>query len=126
VDDISGPLVEERREGHVSAELLSICAEHAPTLLLVGARGSQGFAGLIIGSTTRDMLDYAQGPVLVVRPPPGVEMQQASSVCLRPRIASSPGWGSVFDTDEQLRRAVDNGHRSVPLIEEDRRRCLIA
>jgi len=65
----SGAIVDERREGHVSAELLAVCSEHSPALVLVGARGSQGFAGLIVGSTTRDLLDYSDDPVLVVRPP---------------------------------------------------------
>ncbi|MBF6621164.1 MAG: universal stress protein [Patulibacter sp.] len=60
-------VVEERLEGHAREELLAACAKHAPAIAVVGTRGARGFAGLLVGSVTRDLLDYSAAPVLVVR-----------------------------------------------------------
>jgi nucleotide-binding universal stress UspA family protein len=65
----SGRIVEERREGYVRPELLEACARYAPVIAVVGTRGTRGFPGLLVGSVTRDLLDYSDNPVLVVRPP---------------------------------------------------------
>jgi nucleotide-binding universal stress UspA family protein len=62
-------VLEERREGYVRPELLAACAAHAPVIVVVGTRGTEGFRGLLVGSVTRDLLDYSDNPVLVVRAP---------------------------------------------------------
>lgn len=62
-------VLEERLEGHPREELLAACAKHAPAIAVVGTRGARGFAGLLVGSVTRDLLQYSDAPVLVVRAP---------------------------------------------------------
>jgi nucleotide-binding universal stress UspA family protein len=67
---ITAPLeaiVEDLREGLPRAQLIEACAEHRPTVAVVGARGAGGFRGLLLGSTARDLVNHAGCPVLVVR-----------------------------------------------------------
>lgn len=58
----------ERRwvQGHPAIQLCRI-AERAD-ILVVGSRGRGGFAGLLLGSTSRDVLQGAHCPVAIVRP----------------------------------------------------------
>jgi nucleotide-binding universal stress UspA family protein len=51
--------------GTPRAALLSEAA--GAQLLVVGARGRGGFAGMSLGSTAQAMLLYAPGPVAVIR-----------------------------------------------------------
>lgn len=74
---VSAPLdvvVEDLREGSPRAELIAACEERDPAIAVVGSRGTRGFHGLLVGSTARDLVNYAGCPVLVVRaeaPEPG-------------------------------------------------------
>jgi nucleotide-binding universal stress UspA family protein len=60
-------VVEDLREGSPRPGLLAACDEHAPAIAVVGSRGVHGFHGLLVGSTARDLVNYASCPVLVVR-----------------------------------------------------------
>jgi nucleotide-binding universal stress UspA family protein len=51
--------------GQASAELLSIARPQ--DLLVVGSRGRGGFTGLLLGSTSTQLVQHAPCPVLVVR-----------------------------------------------------------
>lgn len=71
---VTAPLehvVEELREGSPRSELLAVCEERAPAIAVVASRGTRGFHGLLVGSTARDVVNYAGCPVLVVRVPSG-------------------------------------------------------
>lgn len=61
------PLVEQVIQGRPPAEALSDASRTA-SLLVVGARGHGGFAGLRLGSVSHAVIHHAQGPVAVVRP----------------------------------------------------------
>lgn len=62
-------VVEDVHEGHVREEMLKAVDQRYPSMAVVGTRGATGFSGLLIGSVTRDLLDYSKAPVLVVKPP---------------------------------------------------------
>lgn len=55
------------RRGQPAAALISCAAELAPALLVVGSRGRGGFTGLILGSTSHELIAYAGSPVAVIR-----------------------------------------------------------
>lgn len=57
------------RRGQPAGALIRCAAEMAPALLVVGSRGRGGFKGLILGSTSHELVAYSGTPVAVVRPP---------------------------------------------------------
>jgi nucleotide-binding universal stress UspA family protein len=61
------PLSTRVEHGGASAALIRASADAA--LLVVGARGSGGFAGLSVGSVAAQTAAHARCPVLVIRPP---------------------------------------------------------
>jgi nucleotide-binding universal stress UspA family protein len=59
--------VERRlRQGRPAKALAEMSREAA--LVVVGSRGHGGFASLVLGSTSRSLLNHANCPVLVVKP----------------------------------------------------------
>jgi nucleotide-binding universal stress UspA family protein len=54
------------RPGHVTEELCELARD--ADLLVVGARGLGGFRGLLLGSTTQQLVAHAPCPVVVVVP----------------------------------------------------------
>jgi nucleotide-binding universal stress UspA family protein len=64
--------VQARLEPGTAVEMLVEESEHADTVV-VGSRGSGGFADLIIGSTTLHVASQARCPVVAVPAPPDVE-----------------------------------------------------
>lgn len=74
-------------------------AEHCD-LLVVGARGHGGFAGLLLGSVSQRCAEHARCPVAVIRPP-----EQAVDLRIVVGVDGSP------EARTALRWAVDEAHR---------------
>jgi nucleotide-binding universal stress UspA family protein len=60
-------VTDEVREGEARHALIDACERHGPSVLVVGTRGLGGFTGLLLGSTSRWVLNHAPCPVLVAR-----------------------------------------------------------
>lgn len=75
--------------GNPAVQLCRIAADAA--LLVVGSRGRGGFPGLLLGSTSRDVLQATSCPVAVVRPGDLV----ARGGPHRETVHSCRGWGPV-------------------------------
>lgn len=55
------------KSGNAAAELIE--QSRAASLVVVGSRGRGGFAGLLLGSTSREVIRLAHCPILVTRAP---------------------------------------------------------
>jgi nucleotide-binding universal stress UspA family protein len=59
------------RHGHPAEELGLYGDEHAPDLMVLGARGLQGALSILLGGIAQQVIENAHWPVLVVREPHG-------------------------------------------------------
>jgi nucleotide-binding universal stress UspA family protein len=67
---VTAPLeevAEDLREGRAMHELVALCEERRPVLVVVGSRGLHGFKGLLLGSTARHLVNNAPCPALIVK-----------------------------------------------------------
>lgn len=60
----------EVHDGNPVTALLASAEEHGAVMVVVGRRGSGGFPGLQLGSTSRQLAQHASVPLVIV-PPPG-------------------------------------------------------
>ena len=74
IDDVMRPYLDEHPDLQYRTLVLSgrapnVLADAAreASLLVIGSRGRHGFAGQLLGSTSRDVLREAECPVVVVR-----------------------------------------------------------
>lgn len=53
--------------GHPAEQIIYHADQHSVDLIVVGDRGRSNFARLLLGSVSRQVVEYADRPVLVVR-----------------------------------------------------------
>lgn len=58
-------------DGNPVTALLAVAEEHGADLIVVGSRGHGGFPGLQLGSTSHQLVQHADVPVVVVPPEGG-------------------------------------------------------
>jgi nucleotide-binding universal stress UspA family protein len=61
----------EVHDGNPVTALLASAREHGAAMVVVGRRGSGGFAGLQLGSTSQQLAQHASLPVVIVPPEDG-------------------------------------------------------
>jgi nucleotide-binding universal stress UspA family protein len=59
--------VEELVEGRAREQLVAASERHGPAVIVVGRRGVGGLKDLLLGSTSRGVVNTAPCPVVVVR-----------------------------------------------------------
>jgi nucleotide-binding universal stress UspA family protein len=64
------PLIQAVLAGRPTTALLEANMKFGPSLIVVGSRGRGGFAGLLLGSTSRELIAHAPCPVAVVHRQP--------------------------------------------------------
>lgn len=55
------------REGHPSATIVDVAESEGCELIVMGSRGIRGITGLILGSTSRDVVESCKNPVLIIK-----------------------------------------------------------
>ena len=55
------------REGHPSATIVDVAEKEGYDLIVIGSRGIRGITGLILGSTSRGVVDSCKKPVLIIK-----------------------------------------------------------
>jgi nucleotide-binding universal stress UspA family protein len=59
----------ELREGNPIAALLEVADDQSADVIVVGSRGTGGFPGLLLGSTSAQLAQHARRPVVIVPEP---------------------------------------------------------
>jgi nucleotide-binding universal stress UspA family protein len=102
--DVSGQTV----AGRAAPTLTALSADAA--LLVVGARGRGGFAGLLLGSVSTHLAAHSACPVIVIRPEGGpVDPYTTADLTVVELSAAPPPWPVVvgIDGSPQSAAAVD-------------------
>jgi nucleotide-binding universal stress UspA family protein len=60
-------MVRDTLFGHAAREIVSDAREHGADMIVMGSRGRNDLAGLVLGSTAHKVIHLADRPVLVIR-----------------------------------------------------------